>query len=323
MKKIDIAFVINSFNRFSLLKECLLALDWIPKSEFDGRIGVVVFEAGSTDGSLEWLQQSKGTLPFPLEIVVPLPNDDTSFAAGLNAGVDAAINTFPALHYLVFYETDNQIQNERPLQQALDQLIQRNDVGACGFTVKKHSGKPAGLGSSFPTVGQFLIGRQLVNRLHLDRPTFQWVVNEKGGRFSYVDVVYTSPLVVKKEAWIDSGGLDAKMFPFSDCDVDWAKRLSLLGWKMGVVDTEGVIHDNRETLSAWSKTRAMQFHRGRIRYLQRFHPIALRLAWPLPVMVRHLGEWLTVQLLVWQGDRRTQLSRQFKDLLTHSFKKYE
>src|SRR5699024_2830523 len=114
----DIAFIVNSFNRFDLLKQCIGALgSWIPDSEMKDRCAVVVYEAGSTDGSLEWLRQQKSNLGFPLEILTPSVGEDTSFAAGLNSGVRYAEKIFPSLRYLVFYETDNKISTEQPLLQ--------------------------------------------------------------------------------------------------------------------------------------------------------------------------------------------------------------
>jgi len=324
MNNIEIAVIINSFNRFSLLKECVVSLNWIENSKYKDKIAVIVFEAGSTDGSLIWLSENKSLYPFPMEIIIPKEGEDTSFSAGINNGVLKSQELYPKLKYLFFFETDNQIFSDGSLEKAEKQLQVRSELAACGFTVKKHNGESAGIGTTFPNLFHFLIGLQLTNRLHLDQLPLNWCKEDNDNTlFSFLDCVYTSPLLVSLKAWNQSGGLDQKVFPFSDCDVDWAKRLNLLGWKMGVVKTEDVIHDNRETLSAWSKMRAMQFHRGRLRYFKRFHPVLLYLVWPIPLMLRHIFEWLLVKIFIWNTMRRKQLSQQFNGLIKRCFYGYE
>lgn len=320
----DIAFIVNSFNRFDLLQQCIGALSsWIPGSGMKDRCAVVVYEAGSTDGSLEWLIEEKNKLSFPLEILIPSAGDDTSFAAGLNAGVRHAEKLLPSLRYLVFYETDNKISTELPLLQALHQIENTKQLGACGFTVQKHNGSPAGVGMPFPTIRNFMLGAKLVQHFQLEKIVYQWTKNDQGVFFSPVDVVYTSPLLVRLDAWKQSGGLDEAVFPFSDCDIDWAKRFRKVGWFMGVIKVDNVIHDNRETLSNWSKSRAVQFHRGRLRYFLRHHSISMPFLLSSVLMIRHLMELIIVKVTVKNKTRQEQLVAQQLGLLKSCFKKYE
>ena len=322
--KTDIAIIINSFNRFALLGECLGALaSWLPYSEFKYRCAVVIYDAGSTDGTIEWLQHAAQSLSLPLDIILSQPGEDTSFAAGLNRGVAHAQTRFPALNYLLFYETDNQILKPEPLAQAIAQLKSRAELGACGFTVRQHSGKPTGVGEPFPTLLNFVLGKNVVQHLQLEAIPYRWEQGPAGAEFSKVDVVYTSPLLVKLEAWRASGGLDSERFPFSDCDVDWARRLRDLGWYMGVIRSDAVIHDNQAALSAWSKSRAMQNNRGRLRYFQRHRPIGVFAVWPGLLLIRHLAELIGTKLLVKEPTRRAQLSKQCLDLLKACPQKYE
>jgi GT2 family glycosyltransferase len=323
MNDIKIAVIINSFNRLSLLKLAIAALmKWVPNSEFDRSISLVIFDAGSNDGTIDWLKSQTKELPISINLLNPGDDADKSFAAGLNAGVDYAIDTFPNLDYLLFYETDNQILSVPPLRQAIQELESNNKLGACGFTVRKDDGKPAGVGQPFPSLFNFLVGNQVVSKFNLQAIKYQWVKSESGNMFSYIDVVYTSPLVVKVKAWKDSGGLDAKTFPFSDCDVDWAKRMRHIGWRMGVIQSNDVIHDNLETLSAWSKNRALQFHRGRLNYFKKFKPKSLFLVWPVPIMIRHKGELLISKIFVKDLTRRKQLSEQFDQLYSKARNEY-
>jgi GT2 family glycosyltransferase len=320
----EIAIIINSFNRFSLLKECLGVLSkWLPASDLREKCVAVVYDAGSTDGSVEWLQSDGMQLNLPVELIIPQPGDDTSFAAGLNSGVALAIQKFASLKYLLFYETDNQILQPVPLMQAIQQLESDSQLGACGFTVRRHDGSWAGAGSPFPQISHFALGKPLTNKLGLESLPYKWEQKNAGYEFSYADIVYTSPLLVKVKAWQQSGGLDSKVFPFSDCDTDWAKRMRQKGWRMGVIKSNDVIHDNLQTLSTWSKSRAKQFHRGRLRYFMRHRPVAVYTVFPALLLIRHVFELIAVKLFVKDRERKTQLSAQFTDLLKSCTNRYE
>jgi GT2 family glycosyltransferase len=320
----DIAFVINSFNRASLLKECLEVLsEWVEKSAVKERYVVVVYDAGSTDGSIEWLQTGIGSLSLKIEVLIAKPGDDTSFAAGVNAGVAHAKSVFPSLKYILLYETDNQILEEKPVLQAVKQLEDNEWLGACGFTVRKHDGKPAGVGTPFPTLINFALGKQLVSKFQLEAIPYKWQTTADGVEFSEVDIVYTSPLVIKLTAWDESKGLDSQMFPFSDCDLDWAKRMRDLGWRMGVIRSDAVIHDNKQALSAWSRTRSKQYHRGRLRYFLRHRPKSIYFVFPAVLMLRHTIELAIAKVAVKNPERKQQLTAQFLDLLKSSPKRYE
>jgi GT2 family glycosyltransferase len=82
-------------------------------------------------------------------------------------------------------------------------------------------------------------------------------------------------LLIRREAWLQTGGLDAERFPFSETDVDWAWRCAKAGWKTAVIASDQVVHDNLQQASAWSANRVIEFHRSRLRLLK-----------------RHRGEWV-------------------------------
>jgi len=311
MKSFQVAIIINSFNRLSLLKQCMNTLSSaISESGNESMFVAVVYEAGSSDGSYEWLRKERGRFAFNVDIITPKVGDDTSFSAGVNAAVAYAQERYINLEYLFFFETDNQILAFHPISQAIDILISKKKIAACGFTVCRTNGTLAGVGQPFPTVINFLLGKNIVHRFNLEAIHYSWQTDDKGTQFSYVDVVYTSPLLVKLQAWKDSIGLDAKVFPFADCDVDWARRLRDLDWEMGVIKTSDIIHDNLNNLSNWSQMRAIHSHRGRLRYFQRHKPISVFFVWPVLLLIRHLFE-LSGTILIRDAIRRNQLAAQF------------
>jgi len=319
-----IAIIINSFNRLGLLKQCLSTLsESISQSESATDFVAVVYDAGSTDGSREWLDKENEKFSFKVEIISSENGADTSFSAGINSAVAYAEEKFNQLHYLLFYETDNQILKFDPLFQAINQLRSRKELAACGFTVRHHDGSPAGVGQPFPSLVNFSLGKNIVSHLNLEAIPYRWERNLQGVEFSEVDVVYTSPLLVKLDAWKDSGGFDARTFPFSDCDIDWARRLRKKGWKMGVIKSSEVIHDNLNVTSAWSKMRAIHSHRGRLRYFRKHRPFAVFAVWPVFLVLRHIMELISIKIVVKEHNRQIQLSSQFWNLLKSCPKSYE
>jgi GT2 family glycosyltransferase len=292
---VTLVAVVNSFNRKALFEASLASLTSALR-QLPFRTAIVVFEAGSTDGSAEWLRAYQSYCDVPeISIVMPASSDDTSFAAGVNAGCLHAISRYPRLQWLFLFETDNLIAGSEPVELATRLLNFHAQIGAAGFTVTRRSGEPTGFGCSFPTVPQFLMGQQLAAMLRLDRPRMSVEPLFDGYRWGICDVVFTSPLLIKRTAWEESGGLDAAMFPFADCDLDWCRRAQQNGWKMAVIELKGVIHDNEDQSSAWSSQRVLAFHRARFQLLQR-HLRARTSLLKIGLFVRHVIEFAALAL---------------------------
>ena len=300
---VELVAVINSFNRLPLLREALGALTAALRA---GGIpaAVVVYEAGSTDGSREFLENWRRELPGDrLEIVTPVPGAGTSFSDGVNAGCAAAWRKFPATRFLLLYETDNWLAGPEPLQQARALLEARPELATAGWTLRKHAGSEGGVGYGmrFPTPLGLAAGRNLCMRLgwegHNDTP---WQ-ETRGIRWRTCDVLFTSPLLIRREVWEKSGGLDAAAFPFGDCDLDWAWRVRKLGLgEQAVIQSDAVVHDNRAQASAWSDNRVVDFHRARLRLLRRHRGSWVGVVKPL-LFLRHAVE---TALLLAIGRRR-------------------
>jgi GT2 family glycosyltransferase len=270
---VEFVAVINSFNRRPLLEKALGSLTQALRDAPFGS-AVVVFEAGSKDGSGEFLR-SWNTLNPEDNLVVVESTADSSFSDGVNRGSAMALEEFPECRWLFLFETDNWLQTAEPLSHAIRLLEQEPQLGAVGFTVKRHSGEFCGYGMLFPTALSLALGLNLSARWNLDQPNNSPWMTSNGFRWRMCDVVFTSPLLIRREAWLQTGGLDAERFPFSETDVDWAWRCAKAGWKTAVIASEQVVHDNLQQASAWSANRVIEFHRSRLRLLK-----------------RHRGEWI-------------------------------
>jgi GT2 family glycosyltransferase len=287
-RPVELVAIINSFNRRSLLERALGSLtEALRRARFGSAI--IIFEAGSNDGSAEFLKVWRENHPEDKLVLINASQNRRSFSDGVNIGCAEAIARFPQCRWLLLYETDNCLTNAEPLEKAIAVLESERQLAAAGFTVKQHDGKFYGYGMRFPTALSFVLGQNLAARWHLHDPNQSaWQLSD-GIRWRTCDVVFTSPLLIRRDAWKQSGGFDAANFPFSDTDLDWAWRCAKLGWKMVVIASDHVVHDNLEQLSAWSANRALDFHRNRFLLLKRYRGKRVGLLKPF-LFLRHFLE---------------------------------
>jgi GT2 family glycosyltransferase len=287
-RAVELVVVINSFNRRALLERAATSLTSALRSARFGS-AIVVFDAGSKDGSVEFLKEWRENNPADHLAVIEASGNRRSFSDGVNIACAEAIARFPTTRWLFLYETDNCLLSIEPVEQAITLLEREPRLAACGFTVKQHDGKFFGYGMRFPSTLSFALGQNVAALCNLHAPNNSDWQTSDGIRWRTCDVVFTSPLLIRRQAWGQSSGLDSENFPFSDTDIDWAWRCARFGWKMAVIASDDVIHDNLEQLSAWSANRVLDFHRNRLRLLRRHRGRHITLLKPL-LFLRHLVE---------------------------------
>ena len=287
--RIELVAIINSFNRRELLERAVGSLTQaLRKATFASAI--IVFDAGSTDGSRQFLDTWSEQNPADnLIVVTASTNSSSSFADGVNTACSTALARFPDCRWLFLYETDNWLSSIKPLHEAISLLQDEPGLAAAGFTVRRHNGILCGYGMQFPSSISLALGLNLVARWNLERPNASVWRETNGVCWRTCDVIFTSPLLVRRAAWEKSKGFDAGAFPFSDSDLDWAWRCAKLGWKMAVIESQEVVHDNLQQASAWSSNRVIDFHRSRLRLLKRHRGGHVTLIKPL-LFFRHLVE---------------------------------
>src|SRR5256714_2380297 len=131
---------------------------------------MIVCEAGSNDGSVEFLSTWHENHPVDNLFVVEASADRRSFSDGVNIGCADAIARFPKCRWLFLYETDNWLANSEPLEEAISLLKREAQLAAAGFTVKQHDGTFYGYGMRFPTALSFGLGPNLASQLNLYAP---------------------------------------------------------------------------------------------------------------------------------------------------------
>lgn len=295
-----LAAIVNSYNRLGLLKKALPSLVGGLRHTSVGS-SIIIYDAGSTDGSVPYIKRMKKKTDVPIHLIEPDKDEDRSFSAGVNRAVNYAASTYPGLEWCLLYETDNCVKNYFAIDCAIELLARDQKLAATGFTVEDRDGRKVGFGEPFPSVLTFVLGLRISSWFGLSDPKPKWM-KENGIRFAHCDVVYTSPLLIRYKYWREVAGMDSEMFPFSDSDIDLCWRFAKRGYQVAVIDTQGVIHDNEEKASEWSAERIYTLHRGRFRLLRRHVGEGVRLVKPI-LFLRHLGQVLYVFILYAAGKR--------------------
>jgi GT2 family glycosyltransferase len=288
----ELAAIMNSFNRKGLLE---LALPSLVSALETLKLpaAIVVFDAGSSDGSREFVAQFAAQhANVELLQLEPAAGQGSAFADGCNQATAEALRRYPGLKWLFFFETDNRLKNPQALRQAIGLLEARPELAGTGFTVEKLDGRKIGFGCRFPGATAFVLGQQLAARFVPEEPVLDaWQTLETGQRWHYADVMYTSPLLVRAEAWKKAGPMDNARFPFTDSDVDLCWTMRDKGWRFAVLDAPGVVHDNCGAPSPWTARRVTYFHQGRFRLLRKHRGAWVALL-TVPLLLRHLAEAL-------------------------------
>lgn len=319
MKEIEIAVIVNSFNRKPLLQKALSSLVDVLKGI--NRYSIVIYDAHSTDGTIgyihEFIERHKA---LNIDLIFPSEGEPDSFSHGVNAACAYALKKYPSVRYFFLYETDNFISSIEPLVQAEKLLEREEQLAACGFTVQKHNGAPAGFGSSFPGIASLILGQQFAFSLSLHEGPVSWIRNDIC-EYAFSDVVYTSPLLIKARSWEKIKGFDSVNFPFSDCDIDLAYRLRKQGERMAVIVSGSVVHDNLEMQSSWSATRTINFHRGRMTYFKKHYGKVIDFLKPL-IFMSHLTELCLLAGMVLLGKKKSNSLKTRWTLLKSVFADY-
>ncbi|MCB9079354.1 MAG: glycosyltransferase family 2 protein [Anaerolineaceae bacterium] len=321
-KCVELAVIINSFNRLQLLRQALLSIAEALQ-DVSTLSTIIIFDAGSTDGSRDFIQAYSSKHQNPnVQCIYPKENSDSSFSAGCNAAVKFAIDHFMNLKYCLFFETDNLIKNNLALPAAINLLNTESNLAAVGFTVETHKGLKAGFGCRFPTPLAFIVGQQLSQKLGLERMRIARWNSLQNIRWAFSDIVFTSPLLIRTKAWQDVGEMDSVKFPYSDSDNDWCWRTKKRGWQLAVIDIPGVIHDNNSQQSTWSANRVINYHQARFRLLLKHRGSWINYLKPV-LFFRHYLEACLLFLISFKSERAWKSFHQRLILAKNVLRGYE
>lgn len=218
MQRPDLSVVIVSFNTLEVLRACLTAL----RTAADGlTIEIIVVDNGSTDGSLDYLNEQGPGIRLIANHV------NTGFAHANNRGLAVA-----TAETLLLLNSDAFVTSEA-LRAALDTFQARPDVGLIGVrllnpdrSLQAESGRFSSLWDDIATSLGF--------DQHRPRPTS---ITQAGP----ADWVQGACMFVRREALAGVGGLDTTYFMYSE-EVDWCRRFWQHGWQVWYLPDTPIVH---------------------------------------------------------------------------------
>jgi GT2 family glycosyltransferase len=232
------------------------------------RAGVVVVDNGSTDGSLDSLEQQvvSGTLePAARSIVTLRAGANLGYAAGNNLGLFA----LPA-RYIALLNNDA-VAAPETLATLVRFLDHHPTAGACAPRLVWPDGQPQPFSHGSDPTPAYLLARAWArsagNSLHA------W----GEGPPRTVDWVAGTCMLLRPAALAEVGLLDASIFMYFE-DNDLCLRLRKRGWQVYIVPEVAVRHYNRPSYADRARLRA--YYRGlSLFYRKHYGPVAGATMW--------------------------------------------
>lgn len=318
LSEIEVSVIINSLNRLELLKKALPnIIEKLSLAKISA--GITIVDAGSTDGSVEYIKEClSNNINSNILLLDGFAYNGCTFSQGCNLAVAESKKLWPNIKWLLFFETDNFFKNQNPLKQAFDVIKANENFASVGFFVEKFSGDKIVYGNSRPSVFGFILGQSISAKLGIEQVKPIWGKTIADIKYSQTDIVFTSPLFVKFEAWQNVGGMDSYKFPFSDADADLCLSFLSRDYQNIIIMCNGVVHDNGNNLSGWSANRIYNYHQARYRLLIKHKPwskFVLQIFLPL----RHFAE-LALNVVISYNSNYVSIR---KKLLLNSFFGYK
>jgi N-acetylglucosaminyl-diphospho-decaprenol L-rhamnosyltransferase len=216
---VKIAAVLVSYNSAGHIGRCL---DSCLAFQSALAAGIIVVDNASTDATLEEVRCRTA-------ITVLANTANVGFAGAVNqgfahaSGADAVLVLNPDI---VLLRSPVELQEELDdpgVGVAAGVLVDASGAQQRGFQVRR-----------FPTPAAFVFENLGINRL--------WPGNPVNTRYRCLDLDLSHPqdvdqpagacLLIRRQAWLAAGGMDESFHPVWFEDVDFLRRLTLLGWRV-------------------------------------------------------------------------------------------
>jgi GT2 family glycosyltransferase len=209
------------------------------------RAEVLVVDNASTDDSLDGIFELRDRIHFVRNSV------NRGFAAAVNQAF--AETSTP---YVLLLNPDTRVVDKAitTLEEFMD--AHRKAAAAGGWVNEKY------LPRRFPTVASLIR-----EDLGLGRTS---PVYERGSDAVVVDQPAAAALLIRRDAYDESGGLDERFFPAWYEDVDFCVRLKAMGWEIYFVPRAEFIHEGGYTATSLGLEDFIRaYYSNQIRYVQK------------------------------------------------------
>ncbi len=249
--------IIVNYNSTAYLVDCLKSVKH-PLNGMNARI--FVQDNASSDG-VERIREE-----FP-DVFLTRNRRNLGFAAAANRAL--AIGNNP---YAVLLNPDAVVVDDF-FRNSVAFMKKNPRVGILGPKVLEKDGRLQNSARSFPTVLTALFGRtSLLTRLfpenRITRKNLPSLVSD-GSNPMEVDWVSGACMVVRRNAFLDVGGLDERFFLYWE-DADWCRRMWKAGWKVVYFPRVCVRHFTGASSGKKIVGSAFEFHKSAYRLYEKY-----------------------------------------------------
>lgn len=250
----EISVILVNWNTSNLLSKCLtLLIQQLEGLTYD----IWVVDNGSTDNSILMLSTH-----FP-QVNIILNGSNVGFAAANNQAMQVAKGRYFLLLNTDAFPQPNSIQ-------ALYYLAEMNvRAGVVGARLDNLDGTFQGSYVDFPSLGQeFLMLSGLGRLIH-----GPWYPNHQpvdGEEARVVDYIQGACMLVRREAYELTGGLDQSFFMYSE-EVDWCYTMRQAGWEVWYQPAALVTHMGSASSINRVTQRETDLYLSRLRFFKKHY----------------------------------------------------
>lgn len=254
---IDLAIVIVNYNVSHLLKRCLQS---VFKSEHSLKVAVCVVDNHSSDNSVDMVRHS-----YP-QVQLIVNDTNYGYPAANNQGMRLLDVEQPVLanrpRYVLLLNPDTEIQADS-LANMVDYMDQNPSIGILGPRLIMPDGNlDVACRRSFPTPEVSFYHYSGLSRLFPKSKRFgrynMTFLDEN--QIAEVDSVVGACMMVRRSAIDQAGLMDDRFWMYGE-DLDWAKRIKDLGWKVVYYPVVTVLHVKRAS-SRQNRRAQIEFYRA-------------------------------------------------------------
>jgi len=265
-KHADLTVVIVSWNVRDLLRRCLRSISDrggskpgevpIPPPQIE----VIVVDNASSDGSAEMVRAE-----FP-QVQLIANDENRGFTAANNQGLAVGQG-----RYLMLLNPDTELVGDA-LATMASYLDGHPRVGVLGPQLRYADGRPQSSRRRFPTLTIALFESTVVEEWWPSNPVARRyrMADTPDDAIQPVDWLVGACLLVRREAYQQTGGLDEGFFMYSE-EVDWCRRIKSAGWEIVYLPTATVVHYEGKSSEQVVAARHIYFQSSKVRYFRKHH----------------------------------------------------
>ncbi len=288
---VDLSVVIVSWNVRELLSACLDSC-LKPTDSAKLNLELIVVDSASSDGTGAFIAEH-----YP-QVKLLAQDRNVGFTAGNNIGLRIASG-----RHVLLLNPDTLV-----LGDALSQMVAYLDAhlttGAIGPQTRNPDGSIQSTRRRFPTVMTGVFESSWLQRFAPRRLLARYYATDIADDVTAeVDWVQGSALMVRREVYLQVGGLDEAFMMFSE-EMDWCKRIKAAGWGVSYLGNAHIIHYGGQSTEQVTTRKHVLFQQSKLHYFRKHHGRLAAEFLRLFLLLSYAQQWLMESLKAAIGYKR-------------------